>query len=50
MTTITTTLADADRCCTTCGASSSSCDVRRWLSGRRCCPSCTGPHDKGVES
>ncbi len=39
----TTTTLDDDRC-TSCGAGSSSCDVRLWLSGRSCCPSCTDPH------
>jgi len=32
--------------CTQCGASLAACETRQWLSGRACCPSCTGHTDK----
>ena len=38
MTTLDAT-ADPDRC-QSCGARATSCDIRVWLSGRSCCPSC----------
>jgi len=39
MSTTTTTTAD-DGACTGCGATATSCDCRRWLSGRPCCAAC----------
>ena len=43
MTTTLNATADDDRC-QTCSARATSCDIRRWLSGRSCCTTCAGPH------
>ena len=41
--------AEHDDRCPTCSARANSCDIRVWLSGRSCCPPCTGPrtHHRG---
>lgn len=36
-----------DAPCSSCSARAGSCQVRRWLSGRPCCPSCSHDDQEG---